>query len=246
MFRLGADTVASLAFHLGTLLVLVVLAALLMRTQPRWRFVAIALAGLGIALAALFIDPLTSLTHALGLKWNWGGKLLSTLVILALMRFSPASFGEMGVKAWDGRGWRGALVCLGVMCALDWAVSFAFASGARTPSVEQLLFQATMPGLNEELIYRGFAMAMLDRAFGGAGRSVLGATIGPAAILSSLFFGVQHGTGFVDGQFAISWPTIALTGVLGILLAWMRARTGSVIAPMIAHNVVNVGHVLIG
>jgi len=154
MFRLGADTVASLAFHLGTLLVLVVLAALLMRTQPRWRFVAIALAGLGIALAALFIDPLASLTHALGLKWNWGGKLLSTLVILAVMRFSPASFGEMGVKAWDGRGWRGVLVCLGVMCALDWAVSFAFASGARTPSVEQLLFQATMPGLNEELIYR--------------------------------------------------------------------------------------------
>lgn len=136
---------------------------------------------------------------------------------------------------------RGALLCLALMCALNWGLSIALIGGFKLPETERLLFQATLPGLNEELIYRGFAMAMIDRAFRGRSWQVLGAPIGMGALLTSVLFGVQHGMGFVDGQFVVSWLAIALTGALGLLLAWMRARTGSLVAPVLAHNIINVG-----
>lgn len=242
MFKLDADTLASLALHLGSLLALIVLAAVLLRRMPQPRYVAIALTGLALALAALFVDPLHPWTHALGLHWNWGGKLFSTVVIVGVMAACPATFAEMGVKASLGRGLGAALICLGVMCGLDWGVSFAFADGFAMPDLEPLLYQATMPGINEELVYRGFGMAMIDRAFGDLRVDVLGAPIGFGAVLTSLFFGIQHGSGFAHGHFMVDAPTVALTGALGFLLAWMRARTDSLAAPMIAHNLVNVGH----
>lgn len=242
MFGLNADAAASLSLHLGCLLVAILLAAALLRRTPRWRDAAVALVGLALGLAALFVDPLDPLARALGLHWNWGGKLFSTLVMLGVMRVAAPTFAEMGVRRWDGRGLGAALLCLGAMCALDWGLSAMFSSGLGLPGTERLLFQASMPGLNEELVYRGFAMAMLDRAFHGVRWQVWGAPVGLGAVLSSMFFGIQHGVGFADGHLMISGAAIALTGTLGLLLAWMRTRTDSLVAPIFAHNLVNIGH----
>lgn len=74
--------------------------------------------------------------------------------------------------------------------------------------------------LAEELVFRG----LLYRA----ARSRWGA--GGAAVLTSLFFGVAH------------WEPWALFGLvgLGLLLCWLYERTGSLLAPMLAHSVHNV------
>lgn len=59
----------------------------------------------------------------------------------------------------------------------------------RTPTLEDHLFQLSMPGFTEELAFRGVLMALLDRAFLCRVR-VLGADLARPLRRSSLGFGM--------------------------------------------------------
>jgi len=62
-------------------------------------------------------------------------------------------------------------------------------------TVEKWLFEATMPGLDEELFWRGLLLALLTRSF-GAGKELARATFGPAEIAITLLFAAAHGLRF--------------------------------------------------
>jgi hypothetical protein len=114
------------------------------------------------------------------------------------------------------------------------------------PSAETLWYQTLIPGPSEEPLYRGLALVLLDRAFGDRYWQVLGAPFGLGAIITSLWFGVIHGCGIADGHVVISWITLFVTGLDGFFLAWMRMRTGSLVIPIVAHAIVDVGDSFIG
>ncbi len=72
---------------------------------------------------------------------------------------------------------------------------------ADPPSTEDVAFQTTMPGLDEELFYRGLLLFALDQAFRGR-KQLLGVDWGWGAVLSCLLFGMTHAFGYSDGAFA--------------------------------------------
>jgi hypothetical protein len=86
-----------------------------------------------------------------------------------------------------------------------------------------------MPGLAEELAFRGVLLAAADRA-APAARVVAGVpvTLG-AAILTMAFVGL-HG-------FGVGMLVSVLPGAL--LYLWLRLKTGSIIVPIVAHNLWN-------
>jgi membrane protease YdiL (CAAX protease family) len=103
-------------------------------------------------------------------------------------------------------------------------------------SLETWLYQASVPGLVEESLFRGVLLALLDRAFSARCRFA-GADFGYGALVVTALFGLLHG--FQLGTLLGVWPA-------ALLYLWLRARTGSLLVPVLAHNLWNlslhVGH----
>jgi len=177
--------------------------------------------------------------------WNWFGKILS-LAVVSLIAAALAASGkfrlrEMGLSFLQSPGTLRAILFVAVPAVALQAVLSATMFGDTTaPTHETVWFQATMPGLSEELAFRGVILALLDRVF--VGRFPLGgAKLGYGAIAITLFFGLVHGIMIGDD---LQLHTSLLSGVyatlVGFLLVWLRLRTGSIVVPVFAHNALNV------
>lgn len=202
--------------------------------SPRWLLAAAALALLNDAL----------LTRGYGLapdvipgRWNWDGKLLALAATLAVAALPAFGWRRSGLTlAQERSGLKGALVVAGLYCLLF--VGLALASPDEAASGETMAFQLTLPGLEEEAFYRGVLLLALDRAFTGRTR-FLGVDWGWGAVLSCALFGLAHALGVSHGQIAFDPLTMALTAGPSLIGVWIRLRTGSVLLPILMHNVGN-------
>jgi uncharacterized protein len=212
----------ALPSFVGTLGAGVLFASLTRGVRLRW-----------LAAAAAFLVAVDLVTRhgppIPGSTWNWTGKLAViafSLVAMALLRLSRAEVGLV-----RSSGWRWTSIAIAVPVAFHVAMAVVF-GGDGSASLETVLFQATMPGLAEELSFRGVAFALLCRAF--PGQRV------PAIAITALVFGLEHGCSFDHGGLQFFILPFAFALVLGLWFAAMRARTGSLLAPIVAHNAGNV------
>src|SRR5690606_41212166 len=90
-------------------------------------------------------------------------------------------------------------------------VTLALASPCEGADADTLAFQLTMPGLDEELFYRGVLLLMLNEAFGRPLR-VLGAPMGWGALLTCLAFGLVQALGYGAGGCSLEPMAPALRG----------------------------------
>lgn len=171
------------------------------------------------------------------LHWNWHGKVLATVAVLGFTWTSGSlRFQEIGVTSRLKAGWWKPLAVYAAAALAIWV----FASGGRKPTwdAETFWFQATMPGLSEELAVRGVFLALLTRAF-GQWRTGRHTAWGWPVVLSCVYFAVGHIVRVspdLELSFKVSvWPT----GLWGLLYWWMRERTGSVWPAVIVHNLSN-------
>ena len=106
-------------------------------------------------------------------------------------------------------------------------------------SAEYLFFELSMPGLDEEIFYRGIGLALLNRAF-GKNQNLFGAKIGWGLIIISILFGLAHGVDLTEQmKLKVDFFSVFLTAVAGFLLGWLRERSGSLVLPIAAHNLGN-------
>ena len=177
-----------------------------------------------------------------GLSWNWSGKVVTIAAVLLAIAVLPwVTREEAGLRLRLNPGSLvPALVCATLLCALSWGVE-AWMNDGRDLSAERLLYQALMPGIDEELFFRGLLLALLLRAFDERW-SFLGAPVGPAALVVTFIFAAGHGLGVADGQIRFDALPFCMTGALGFGLLWLRQRTGSVWPAILAHNLINVGN----
>ena len=83
-----------------------------------------------------------------------------------------------------------------------------------------LIWLGLLPGLSEELLFRGVMLPAL-------GLNIV------AVILSSLFFGVLHLSGNEQ------WPYVVWATVVGFALGYIALITGNLLIPIIAHIITN-------
>lgn len=171
-----------------------------------------------------------------GSDWNWTGKAMGIAATLALASLPFVGWRRAGLTWRQAKGSWTAWVVFGVLTA---ALFMAAAlDGAGPADAETIAFQWTMPGLDEEPFYRGVLLLALNEAF-TARRRVLGAPVGYGGVLSCVLFGIIHAMSYGDGGYAFDAMTFAVTGIPAAILLWMRERTGSVVLPVLAHNVAN-------
>jgi membrane protease YdiL (CAAX protease family) len=200
----------------------------------------IALGWLGVALLLIFAEDL-ALTGLWKLipqpdlwgAWNWTGAALALAAMLWIATLKWFGLDPVGVRLYQeegcGRAWLAALAaCLGLLGLL------LVIGGAGYQGTDTLIFQTLLVPAQEELFYRGLLFFALDRAFLER-RTYYGASVGPAVILSALYFASVHGIVRISpgGGFELRPPLFAATFAAGLFLAWLRARTGSLLAPLL-------------
>lgn len=185
--------------------------------------------------------------HALqvpGAHWNWSGKILDIAVMLAAAavfvrskRFAASDFGLTFRQA-PGTG-RAILLMMVPFLIIVAALAATLFGNAKLPPTEKLWYEASLPGLAEELLWRGILLAILDRMF--TARFTLGrAEIGYGAIAVSLVFGLVHGVQFDDKlTLHTDWESGTFALFTGFALAWLRLRTKSLVLPVVLHNATN-------
>lgn len=176
-------------------------------------------------------------------NWNWNGKLLELVVLVAftvaLLVSGIFTRQELGLTFRQRPGtWRAVIFgILPFLVLLDAMVLF-FAQH-EVPSGETIAFQLTLPGLTEELAYRGLLLALFDRMFPPT-RTILGAKMGYGAIATSLMFFAVHAVS-VDKSLHVGFdPLNGTSALIGSFVGvWIRARSGSLVIPVLAHNLSN-------
>jgi len=183
--------------------------------------------GYGIILS--YPPPIQQQWH---LQFEWMGKVLAIVYSLVVMRLLRLTRNEVGFR-WPSQRWGTTLAGILAIVVIGMVVNYMFRDG-KWPTVETLLYQASMRGLDEELAYRGIGFAMLVRSFAARGG------VWWATGLTAPLFGVGHALNFANGNFHFSAVAFIYTGTTGLLLGVTRAKTGSLLGPFIAHNVANV------
>lgn len=223
--------------QIGVVAVLGGLGAVLFRRSFQWRWFAGAL-----ALYFLYDFLLTRGFYLIpslpeGASWNWLGKAMSLAGMLAIAALPVMGWRRCGITLKQGEGWLRAFVVFVVLSAV--VFYFAVTTGDGAPDdAETIAYQWTMPGLDEEVFYRGVLLLAMNEAF-RARANILGAPIGYGGLLTSVLFGLAHGMDFGAQGFSFDAMTFAMTGAPALILLWMRERSGSVVIPILAHNVVN-------
>ena len=97
---------------------------------------------------------------------------------------------------------------------------------------EWSLYQFAVVAPFEELFFRGFVQGRLDQACRSANRSAA-FTLWVPIVGSAICFGVAH----VVVDRSLAGATVVIPG---LLFAWLRAKSGSLVAPTLSHGTANV------
>jgi len=171
---------------------------------------------------------------------NWSPKIYSIIfaMILLILQKNIITPNEIGLRLKQNKN-SIKFSLLFILFFFTVALIIGNLSGEGDLDAKTLLFLAIMPGLNEELIYRGFLLGLLNKIFNRNFR-LLGTNFGLGAILTSIIFGLLHGFQLSDNyRLQFDFITIFLTGIYGFFHALIKERSGSLVFPVIAHSTAN-------
>lgn len=189
------------------------------------------------------VTGLPSAIRALQLPghWNWMGKLLSlalSALAISILRLPPKSVG-LTLR------WQNSRIGIAFLFFfIVWGACLGLLFKPGPPDPETLAFQATMPGLAEELVYRGILPALLlwRMAKAGEPEGMPWAVI----VATALAFGVCHGLQFSGGRFGFDVMSALFPFLGSIPGGWLRFKTRSLVFPIAAHGLANVAFHMAG
>jgi membrane protease YdiL (CAAX protease family) len=176
--------------------------------------------------------------------WHLPNNITLTVVVAALAVVARLDARELGIeraRLGDGLRWGGVVFAAITVIVVGAALVMpdAFADDRVEVSVADMLWRALVvipigTVVLEELAFRGVLLGLLRRVFAHW----------PAVIVSSLLFGVWHVPGVVSGRdadasvvsvAAAALGTVAATAIAGVGFTALRLRSGSLLAPVLAH-----------
>jgi len=175
------------------------------------------------------------------LHWSWQECILSTAWPFLLVALVPGiTLASMGVTSRLRPGWLKPSIVAGLLAVAVPAVFFML-GGRKKLDAEGWIFLLIMPGLAEELVFRGVYQPLLNRAFGKPWR-VAGAEAGWGLIITAILFAGSNGLVAVDSQLhaRIVLQAAIAPFLLSLLSGWIRERTDSVWPSVFGHNLSNI------
>ena len=185
----------------------------------------------------------------LGLKFAWIGKILSLCLALAVIfsvsktdreaiGFSFKTNSKSQLKS-------GVFIFLGVL-SFDFIFKMILFPKGGDFDLETFVFQMTMPGLTEELVFRGILFWLLDKAFVPSW-NFKGVKFGWGFVIVTLLFAVGHGAVLTENhEFKFDLITILYLAIVSSLsVGILRKLSGNLIFPILGHNLINTMNAII-
>jgi len=199
----------------------------------------------------LFVAFLVVLNLALGeiprvdgfqhLHWSWQECILSTAWPFLLIALVPGiSLASVGVTSRLRPGWLKPSIVAGLLALAVPAIFFIL--GVRKKlDTEGWTFLLIMPGLAEELVFRGLYQSLLNRVFGKPWR-LAGAEFGWGLIITAILFAGFNGLVDVDPKLhaRIVLHAAIAPFLMSLVSGWVRERTDSIWPSVFGHNLSNV------
>lgn len=185
----------------------------------------------------------------LGLKFTWIGKIISLAVSLIIIySVSKSNRQEIGFTTKTNTKKQvktGLLFFFGFLLFDLIFKMILFPKGGHF-DLETFAFQATMPGLTEEIAFRGISLWLLDKVF-IPNWTFKGVKFGWGFIIVTVLFGVVHGAVLTESHaFKFDIMTIAyLTLISSLSVGILRKLSGNLIYSVLGHNTINVLNAII-
>lgn len=200
-------------------------------------------------LADVFLQASGKQLIDLDLRFNWAGKILSLILGLAII-FSVSKEERIKIGFTTKTNTKsnlkfGLLVFFG-FTFFDVIFKLILFPKGGTFDLETFLFQATMPGLTEEILFRGISLWLLDKAFAPKW-SFRGIKFGWAFVIVTVLFGVSHGA-VLDQDLKLQFDVVTmvyLTLISSFSVGVLRCFSGNLIYSILGHNTINLINALI-
>ena len=204
------------------------------RTRENYLRVVSIVSGYLVYYFALTLQSYFDCFNIIGGAWNWDGKIYGIVCGVAMYFLFRRQFADNNffTLRQDKAGLKSALK---VVIAI---LSISILGGVVNDNefnIETLLFQLSMPGLDEETMYRGVLLGLMCstlRAGGAAWKT-------PAIVINAVLFGLAHALSLGDGALQFSTVNFIWTGILGYSFGYITIKTRSILIPMLTHNLYN-------
>jgi len=170
--------------------------------------------------------------------WNWIGKIAGLLLgVFFVYRNKLISKSEIG---WTIRFNKGTLMpviyTLLLVLLARLIIYLSFERVNPDFDLETLVFQGTLSGLCDEVLFRGILLALLNRVF-QAKEDLAGYTLSFGILISSLLYGLSQGFILHDGfHLQINLIRICFGFIAGLIAALLKERSGSLVPAVLFHN----------
>ena len=174
---------------------------------------------------------------------------VSLILVIASSMGDPSSFGFTRPKVGGGYG---AGITWGlILGAIASIVTLASRAGGMSPLkglsfVQIVLLVWVFASVAEEVLVRGYVQSYLE-PLTNRGFTVFRMRISLPVILSAIFFAAMHIILLATGtSFLTTYIIVVFAFFLGLIAAYQRERTGSLLPPIAAHVSFNIGGVVGG
>jgi membrane protease YdiL (CAAX protease family) len=171
-------------------------------------------------LGYMYTDPVASAAIAIG----------EAAAILIFLRW-------IGGKPLDEGSARMDLAVMAGLLLLPVAAGYAL-NRLSLQVVSTVVWQFLFSGFGEEIRYRGYYQSRVNEEFGRPW-SLMGVAFGPGLLVSSALFALSHALNTFNpfrGRFELAWGWALFTFFGGLFFGLVREKTGSVVAPGVAHG----------
>lgn len=179
----------------------------------------------------------------IGLKFAWIGKILSLcfalIVIFSVSKKDREEIGFTTKTNSKSQMKSGILIFLGFL-VFDFVFKMILFPKGGDFDLETFAFQMTMPGLTEELVFRGILFWLLDKAFEPKW-NFKGVKFGWGFVIITVLFAEAHGVMLTENyEFKFDIITILyLTIISSLSVGILRKLSGNLIFPILGHNAIN-------
>ena len=190
-----------------------------------------------------FVTGLPHLVKALAVipgHWNWTGKMFSLVLSAIVIYALKLSLDAVGLRKQE----HSKMAWIGVALFILWGTCLGLLFRPGVPDAETLAFQAAMPGLAEEIAFRGIAPAILLNLMNR--KPHIDDMPWAVIFATSVMFGVWHSLSFSGGQLGFDLMSGLFPFIGSIPGGWLRFKTTSLLAPILGHSVANVAFHLAG
>ena len=184
---------------------------------------------------ALLLPKLFDVCNFINSRWNWDGKIFGIICCVLLYLIFRKLFSDNDFftfkQSKDGlkpAALGAAIVVL--ISAVIWAIL-----GNTQFNIESLLFQISLPGIDEELMFRGLILGLMCSSL----RTIQSSFGNTAIILNAVLFGLMHALTLTSDSINFNFIYFLQTGSAGYIWAWITLKSKSILLAIIYHNFSN-------